>query len=271
MAIIFDGKLFALQKNEKLKKEVLDLNTKGIFPHLASIVIGDNPASKLYVGLKKKAGEAIGIQVDVYYLPETTEKEDLLTLIDTLNKDREVSGIMIQLPIPTKLVGFKNEIIASIDPRKDVDGLREDSVYVHPTSKAVIEILNHAKNLSQMKNLSIQKICVVGSSGMVGKSLVKELKKLDYEVFGCDSNTKDINKSTLQSDVVISCTGVLGLIKKEMIKKDSIIIDVGFPKGDFDKGVFDLAGFVTPVPGGVGPVTVACLLENLVQSVGKND
>src|SRR3989339_766324 len=152
MAIIFDGKMFALQKKEELKKKVLDLNTKGKFPHLASIVIGDNPASKLYVSLKKKAGEAIGIQVDIYYIPEYTKKEDVITLIKTLNVDSEFSGIMVQLPIPGSLSKFKDEIINTIDLSKDVDGLRENSPFVHPTSKAAIEILNLAKTLKEVKS-----------------------------------------------------------------------------------------------------------------------
>ncbi|HLD91844.1 MAG TPA: tetrahydrofolate dehydrogenase/cyclohydrolase catalytic domain-containing protein [Patescibacteria group bacterium] len=266
MAIIFDGKLFAFQKSEELKKDVLDLNTKGLFPHLASIVIGDNPASKLYVSLKKKAGEKIGIQVDVYYLPETTKKEDLLTLINTLNMDNEVSGIMIQLPIPGELSSFKDEIIGTIYKEKDVDGLRDDSPFIHPTSKAAIEILNYAKTLSDINQLIISKICVVGSTGMVGKPLVKELKEEGYEVIECDSLTKDIKNLTLKADVIISATGVFNIVKADMVKEGAIIIDIGSPKGDFEESVSQKAGFFTPVPGGVGPVTISYLLDNLIKS-----
>ena len=260
-----------VEKKEELKKKVLDLNTKGKFPHLASIVIGDNPASKLYVSLKKKAGESIGIQVDIYYIPEFTKKEDIITLIKTLNVDSEFSGIMVQLPIPGSLSKFKEEIINTIDLLKDVDGLRENSPFVHPTSKAAIEILNLAKTLKEVKDLVIKKICVVGSTGMVGKPLVKELKKEGYEVLEVNRETDNLQNFTLQADVVISCTGVAGLIKKDMLNEDVVVIDIGSPKGDFSEDVSDIASFVTPVPGGVGPVTVACLLENLVQSVGKND
>lgn len=269
MAIIFDGKAFALQKNEVLKKKVLDLNTKKKFPHLASIVIGDNPASKLYVNLKKKAGEAIGIQVDIYYISEYTKKEDVLTLIKTLNVDNKFSGIMVQLPMPGELTKHKVEIINTIDPSKDVDGLREDSVFIHPTSKAAIEILNYAKNLPDIKKLSVKKICVVGSTGMVGKPLVQELQREGYEVLECDSQTKNIKDITLFCDVVISATGVEGLIKKNVLKKDVVVIDIGSPKGDFEKKVSDIASFMTPVPGGVGPVTISCLLDNLILAVEK--
>lgn len=266
MAIIFDGKLFAFQKREDLKKKVLDLNTKGIFPHLASIVIGDNPASKLYADLKKKAGESIGIQVDIYYIPEYTKKDDLISLIKTLNVDNEFSGIMVQLPIPGELSKYKDEIVNTIDLSKDVDGLRENSPFIHPTSKAAIEILELTKTLPEIKELSIKKICVVGSTGMVGRPLVQELKKKGYEVVECDSETKNINDLTLSCEVVISATGVPGIIKKNMIKKDSVTIDIGSPKGDFEKDVEKVASFITPVPGGVGPVTISCLLENLIQS-----
>ena len=267
--IIFDGKTFALQKKEALKKKVLDLNTKGKFPHLASIVIGDNPASKLYVSLKKKAGEAIGIQVDIYYIPEYTKKDDVITLIKTLNVDNEFSGIMVQLPIPGKLSEYKDEIINTIDLSKDVDGLREDSNFVHPTSKAAIEILDYAKSLSDIKNLPLKKICVVGSTGMVGKPLVRELRKEGYEVLECDSQTKNIKDITLSCDVVISATGVSELIKTDMLKKDVVAIDIGSPKGDFEKKVEGIASFITPVPGGVGPVTISCLLDNLILSEEK--
>ncbi|MDO8341001.1 MAG: tetrahydrofolate dehydrogenase/cyclohydrolase catalytic domain-containing protein [Candidatus Woesebacteria bacterium] len=262
MAIIFDGKSYALKKAEVLKKEVLDLNANGIFPHLASIIVGNNPASKLYVGLKKKAGEKIGIQVDVYYLSENTKKEDLLILIKTLNEDRCFSGIMIQLPLPENLKLFKEEILNTINSKKDVDGLRGDSQFLHPTSKAVIKIIDEAKEKTkkQFKN-----VCVVGATGMVGESLVKKLKEENYEVTECGKNTKDLKSKTLMSDILVSATGEEGLISEDMVKDDVIIVDVGSPKGDvnFSK-VLKKASFITPVPGGVGPVTIFCLLENLI-------
>jgi methylenetetrahydrofolate dehydrogenase (NADP+)/methenyltetrahydrofolate cyclohydrolase len=200
MAIIFDGKSYALKKAEILKKEVLNLNANGIFPHLASIIVGNNPASKLYVNLKKKAGEKIGIQVDIYYLPENTKKEDLLILIKTLNEDNCFSGIMVQLPLPENLKIFKEEILNTIDPKKDIDGLKSDSQFLHPTSKAVIKIIDEAKEKTkkQFKN-----ICVVGATGMVGESLVKKLKEENYEVIECGKNTNDLKSKTLMGDILI--------------------------------------------------------------------
>ena len=264
MAIIFDGKMFALQKKEELKKKVLDLNTKGKFPHLASIVIGDNPASKLYVSLKKKAGEAIGIQVDIYYIPEYTKKEDVITLIKTLNVDSEFSGIMVQLPIPGSLSKFKDEIINTIDLSKDVDGLRENSLFLHPTSKAVIDVIDESKNTIDYGTNPI--VCVVGATGMVGRPLVKELKKEGYQVIECDHDTRDLGEKTLKADILISVTGKPALITKDMVKVGATVIDVGSPKGDISLGVYEVAGFITPVPGGIGPITIASLLENLVKA-----
>lgn len=268
MSTIFNGREFAADKTLKLQKEVLELNTKGVFPHLASIIIGDDPASKLYVGLKKKAGEAIGIQVDIYSLNRNTKKEEVIHLINTLNTDPGVNGIMVQLPIPDPLGQFKDEIIEAIDDKKDVDGLKEKSIYLHPTSKAVMDILDYALSIDDVHGV-ITTVCVVGATGMVGKPLVKELKEGGYEVLECDSTTKDLATQTKKADIVISATGVMNLISSEMVKENAIIIDVGSPHGDFEAGVSDVASFFTPVPGGVGPITIICLLENLVKTTNS--
>jgi methylenetetrahydrofolate dehydrogenase (NADP+)/methenyltetrahydrofolate cyclohydrolase len=267
MTHIFDGKLFAQNKSEILKNKILDLNTKGVFPHLASMLIGDSEASKLYVGLKKKAGEKLGVEVDIYYLPESTKKSDLETLIKLLNEDRGVNGIMIQLPIPGPLSEYKEELINLIDGKKDVDGLRTDSRFVHPTSKAAIDILNFAKQQKEVRDMNLKTVCVVGSTGMVGAPLVTELEKQNYDVIGCDSQTTDLQEKTLKADVVISATGVAGLIKPDMVKENAVVIDIGSPKGDFNPSTSLRASFFTPVPGGVGPVTIISLLENLAESV----
>lgn len=257
MAKIFDGKEFSLKKLEFLKKEVIGLKSKGIFPHLASIIVGDNPASKLYVGLKKKAGEKIGIEVSIYYLPKSVKKEEILTLIKTLNEDKFINGIMLQLPLPENLSGLKDEIISLIDPEKDVDGLRLKSRFVHPTAMAVFQIIEFAK--SSLK-IQLKSITVVGQDGMVGKSLVKEIKNTKFK----------LTNDSKEADIVVSATGKENLIKAYMIKSDAVIIDVGSPKGDVDfKDCQKLASFITPVPGGVGPVTITCLLENMVIACNK--
>lgn len=266
MSLVFNGHEFAAKKSLELQKRVLDLNTQGIFPHLASIIIGDNPASNLYVGLKKKAGEAIGIQVDIYTLTKATKKEDVIHLINTLNTDPDINGIMVQMPIPEPLSQYKDEFIQAIDDQKDVDGLKPNSKFLHPTSKAVIDILDYA--LAQdTDHAIITTVCVVGSTGMVGRPLVSELKKQGYEVIECDIKTKDLGQKVKNCDIVISATGVMNLITPEMIKQKAIVIDVGSPNGDFEKDVSEVASFFTPVPGGVGPVTIVSLFENLVNSM----
>jgi methylenetetrahydrofolate dehydrogenase (NADP+)/methenyltetrahydrofolate cyclohydrolase len=264
MAVIFDGKAFAVEKEEALKMRVLGLKTRGVNPKLASILIGSDPASKLYVGLKKKAAERIGAELDVYYIPENSKIEDVLLLISTLNLDDTVNGIMVQMPLPEKLEKFRDRIVNLISSEKDVDGLKHDSHYLHPTSKAVIDILKEAE---KDQKTVFKKICVVGAFGMVGAPLVKELNEKGYKVTGCGSKTSDIKSKTLEADVVVSATGVQGLISGEMVKDGAVVIDVGSPRGDVNfYEVERKASFITPVPGGVGPVTISCLLENLISA-----
>ena len=266
MATIFDGRKFAAEKEITLQNRVLGLKARGVYPKLASIIIGNDPASVLYVNLKKKAAEKTGAEVDIYNIPENSKVDDLTLLIDTLNTDKTVRGIMIQLPLPSPMSKFKNRIIESINPKKDVDGLRPDSEFLHPTSKAVIEIIDKAKkDKNYVRKASPCKVVVVGATGMVGTPLVKELKIEGYEVIECDSKTPDLQGLSLQADILVSTTGVPDIIKGDMVKNWAIVIDVGSPRGDVDfDSVVKKASFITPVPGGVGPVTIICLLENLI-------
>jgi len=263
MATIFDGRLFAAEKEASLILKVMGLKARGVYPKLASILVGNNPASELYVNLKKKEAEKIGAEVDIYFVSEKTKIDDIVLLIDTLNTDENVHGIMVQLPLPASLSKFKDQVIDSISPSKDVDGLRSDSQFLHPTSKAVVDILKFAEKGLEV---SPKTVCVVGATGMVGTPLVKELKEEGYEVIECDTKTSDLKSLTLQGEVLISTTGIPGLIKNDMVKRDAIVIDVGSPKGDVEIGIEKIASFVTPVPGGVGPVTISALLENLVSA-----
>lgn len=264
MAIIFDGRAFASQKESLLKLRVEKLKKKGKIPRLASILIGDNPASKLYVDLKKKAAKQIGVELAVYYLSHNKKTDEILKLIGSLNKDQEVDGIMIQLPLPEGLSKDKGRIINTIDYKKDVDGLRPDSPFLHPTSKAVVEILDRAELMLGKKPKTV---CVIGATGMVGTPLVKELKKKKYQVIECSSETKNPGDKTREADVLISAIGKANLLKGHMVKDGAVVIDVGSPRGDVQLNeVTKKASFITPVPGGVGPVTIACLLENLVEA-----
>jgi methylenetetrahydrofolate dehydrogenase (NADP+)/methenyltetrahydrofolate cyclohydrolase len=271
MAIIFDGREFALKKEEALQLRVIGLKSRGVYPKLASIIVGNDEASKLYVNLKKKAANRIGAELDIYYIPAKTKLEELLLLIATLNTDDTVYGIMIQMPLPGDLESKKAQIIGLINPEKDVDGLRSDSDYLHPTSKAVMDILHQAETEKEVKDvyrdgLKDKTIVVVGATGMVGAPLVKQLKNEGYRVVECNSSTTDLKSETLKGDVVISATGIQGLIKGDMVKENAVLIDVGSPKADFSPVAQDSAVFFTPVPGGVGPVTISCLLENLISA-----
>lgn len=266
MAVIFDGKGYASKKKMLLQSSADKLRGLGVAPHLATILIGSDPASILYTNLKKTFIESLGCQVDIYELPEEVKFEDIKFLIETLNNDDTVHGIMIQMPVPEKMQMLKKQMINLIKLEKDIDGLREDSKFLHPTSKAVMEVLALAIYETRIDVITV---CVVGASGMVGKPLVKEFKKLGYIVLEADKDTVDLKGSTLQADAVVSATGVMNLITSDMVKEDAIVIDVGSPHGDIMQEVVNKAGFFTPVPGGVGPVTITCLAENLILSSHK--
>lgn len=275
--ILFDGRTFAKQKEEALKLQVRNLSKRGIVPKLDSIIVGSDPASILYQNLKKKAAERIGADVRIKVYPESISVEELVGEIKKLNDYPSVNGIMVQLPLPKKFSNEdRDEILGTIAPEKDVDGLREDSKFTAPTAKAVVEVLKVA-----IKPFSVDRfpltVCVVGASGMEGKKIVealnsdKRLKELvnSLRIIQVNSKTSDLGLKTKDCDVVISVTGVPDLIKADMIKPGAILIDVGSPKGDIEKAAYDKASFVSPVPGGVGPITISSLLENLIIETTK--
>lgn len=257
--IIFNGKKFAQEKEKELRKKVSKLKST---PKLVSILVGEDPSSVLYTNLKKKAGERVGIEFEIMKFPDSISALYLIKVIKTLNSDETVNGVMVQLPLPVTLKEKTQKILNNIDPKKDVDGLTQKSVFIPATTKAVIRIIGVAKENVDTKD---EKIVVVGSKGTVGKSLMKELKNLKYSVVGLDQETKDLKTQTLKGDILISATGKPNLIKESFVKGESVIIDVGSPKGDvsFNK-VAKIASFITPVPGGVGPVTIVSLFENLI-------
>jgi methylenetetrahydrofolate dehydrogenase (NADP+)/methenyltetrahydrofolate cyclohydrolase len=271
MTFIFDGRSFAGEKEEKLKNKVRNLAKQGMTPKLISVIVGDDPASILYVNLKKKRAEEIGAEVQVECFDANIKPDKLIKYIKSFCIDASIHGIMVQLPLPkTFFKEERDEIINSIDPEKDVDGLREDSGFIPPTAKAVLEILNAALPL-RGDPLKVRpcKVLVVGASGFIGKQIVKvfeNTRQNNFRVAGADSKTKNLKLKTKNSDVIVSVTGVQGLIKADMVKEGVVLIDVGSPSGDIEKAAFEKAAFVSPVPGGVGPVTISCLLENLVEA-----
>lgn len=275
--VIFDGRKFASEKEEKLKREITKFKKKGVAPKLVSILVGNDPASTLYVNLKKKAGERIGVKVEILKLDDNIRFDELIHRIKNLNDDESTHGIMVQLPLPKNFSEKdRDRILDSISKGKDVDGLRNNSSYLTPTVKSVLYALKEASEyivpFDKLRvNLPLKefsyKVVVVGYSGFEGGKIYKVLKEIGYEVEGADSKTKNLKDKTASADILISATGYPELIRGNMIKKESIVIDVGSPKGDVVKEeVMGKASFLSPVPGGIGPVTIVSLLENLVNS-----
>lgn len=249
--MVFDGRKFAVKIEEDLRGKVERVTKKlGRRPKLVSIYNPLDEPSRVYTAIKSKKARELGVEFQAIQL-DSLPVAQLGELVGQLNNDNGVDGVMIQLPFPGSA-----ELIPLIDPKKDVDGLREDSRFLPATVRAVLAIMKEA-GVGE-----IEKIVVVGSRGEMGSRLMRELpvaiglSKEDFEP-----------EKLAQSEVIVSATGQTGLIKSDMVKDGVIAIDVGYPKGDFDPGVADKAAFFTPVPGGVGPVTVAMLFANLLEAV----
>jgi len=279
MAKIVDGKKIAQEIEGKLKREVSLLGKRGLAPKLVSIIIGEDPISHLYVRLKQKAAERVGIEFEKKVFPVAVGDETLKMYFGLKNKDKRVHGIMVQLPIPgsgrQKSKDRSLKILSLIDPKKDVDCLTPENFgllamgrqrFLPATVEAVLTILKHEKVKLLGKN-----IVVVGASNIVGKPLALILKNLNEmgTVTICRSKTKDLPSFTKKADILISATGVCGLIGAEMVKSGAVVVDVGESRikgkvvGDVDfEQVKNVASLITPVPGGVGPLTVMSLLKN---------
>lgn len=269
---IIDGVGASLVLRKNIKKEI---EKNGFTPCLAVIQIGDNKASKIYVKNKQKACEDALIKFIDIKFPDTISEEVVIDEIRRLNNDISVNGILVQLPLP---FGFdEGKIINTIDPLKDVDGLTypnvgnlvlENECLVSCTPMGVIELLK----MYNVK-LSGKNVCIVGRSNLVGKPLIQLLLREDATISVCHSKSKDIKDYTKRADVLIVAAGHPNLITKDMVREGSVIIDVGINKendflvGDvsFDE-VSKKSSLITPVPGGVGPMTVACLLKNVVKA-----
>ena len=269
---IMDGLKVSLDIRKKIKEEI---ESENITPHLAVIQVGDNKASDVYIKNKKKACLDVGITFDHIKFNETISEDLVIDEIKRLNNDISVNGILVQLPLP---LGFdEGKIINTIDPLKDVDGLTypnvgnlvlENDCLVPCTPLGVMELLKYYN-----VNLRGKNVCLVGRSNLVGKPLIQLLLKEDATLSICHSKSLDIKNYTKMADVLIVSAGHPNLITKDMVKEGAIIIDVGINKegnilcGDvcFDE-VKKKVKLITPVPGGVGPMTVACLLKNIVKA-----
>lgn len=276
-AIIIEGKEIAAKVREELKARVELLKQRGITPCLAVVLVGDDPGSVSYVKGKQKALAGAGMEGRDIRLPETIAEEELLSLIASLNADEAVHGILVQLPLPAHI--REDLIISSIDPRKDVDCfhpvslgklLQGQSGFLPCTPHGVVVLLKELKI-----PVSGSHVVVVGRSNIVGKPLAMLLarKDLNATVTICHTGTRDLSSHTLQADILIAAAGMPGLIKGNMIKKGAAVIDVGVNMesgrlvGDvvFDEAL-ETAGWITPVPGGVGPMTIAMLMQNVVEA-----
>ena len=259
MIYIYKGKKRAKEKLQDLSVLAKSLIKKGKKPRLVSFVIGDNKEGLIYSAMKKNAAMKIGAVFEVECLQEDAGKTKIIREIKNFNNDDKVDGIMVQLPLPESYsVKEKHEIINSIAKHKDVDGMREDSFFTAPVVKAVMIVLSDSA-------VGKESLCVVvGGGGFVGKKIIKELKKTGFGIVSVNTKTKNIKKKTKKADVLISATGRAGLIEKDMVKKGAVVIDLGYPEPDVSKGVYKKASFITPVPEGIGPLTIACLLENCI-------
>lgn len=272
MANVIDGKLISSVIKTKLKN---DIELYRIDPKLVVIQVGDNNASNIYIRNKKRACEEVGIAFDQIKFPETISEESVIEEIKRLNKDDEVNGIIVQLPLPKGLNALR--IINNIDPKKDVDGLTYENVgnlvlgndgLVSCTPLGIMELLSAYNVELESKN-----VVIVGRSNLVGKPLIQLFLKANATVSVCHSKSYDIKKYTKMADILVVAAGHPNLITKDMVKDDVIIIDVGINKaegtlcGDVDfNEVSKKASLITPVPGGVGPMTVACLLKNVFKA-----
>jgi len=262
-AIIFNGKKHALQREGALKEKTKELKNKKITPKLVSILIGQDSDSERYLFLKQKAGKRIDIILEIKRFLETSSEKEIIEFIKKLNTNTDVHGIMVQLPIPKRLSDKQNEILETIAPEKDVDGMREDSPFLAPVAMAAMSVIADAEKCLSLSRQ--EKAVVVGAEGFVGRRILKALKKTNYDVEGIDLGVGYIEK-TKDAKILISATGKPGLIKGSMVKEGVVAIDVGASKGDFNfDDVVKKAAYITPVPGGIGSLTIAHLMENIVQ------
>ena len=273
--ILIDGKKAAAELREKLMQEVTGLKAKyNKIPGLTVILIGDMAPSQIYVRMKEKAANEVGLKSEVIRYPEAVEEKTVLDKIDELNKDESVSGILVQLPLPKHI--DKQKVIETIAPSKDVDGFHPMNVgNLSSGYESLVPCTPLGCYLLIKKiepNLSGKKAVVVGRSNLNGKPMAQLLLKENCTVTITHSRTKDRKAECLDADIIVAAVGIPELVKGDWVKKDTIVIDVGINKtekgivGDvaFDE-VSKVAKALTPVPGGVGPMTIACLLKNTIE------
>ena len=280
MSKILDGKAVSASLRAKVKAQVGELSGAGVSVGLAVILVGENPASKIYVANKKKACEEVGIKSFEYVLDESTAEEELISLIETLNGQANVNGILCQLPLPPHI--NEQAVIAAISPEKDVDAFCVSNVgrimigdydFLPCTPAGIIEILDYYGIEIEGKNC-----VVIGRSNIVGKPMAMLLLHRNGTVTVCHSKTKNLAGITKNADILVSAVGKAGFVTAEMVKAGATVIDVGMNRVDgklcgdvcFDE-VAEIADYITPVPGGVGPMTISVLLKNTLTAAKRQN
>jgi len=273
--ILIDGKKIAAELREELRQEVIELKAKyNKVPGLTVILIGDMAPSQIYVRMKEKAANEVGLKSEVIRYPEAVEEKTVLDKIEELNKDESISGILVQLPLPKHI--DKQKVIETILPSKDVDGFHPMNVgnlssgYESSVPCTPLGCYLMIKKIEP--NLSGKKAVMIGRSNLNGKPMAQLLLKENCTVTITHSRTKDLKAECLEADIIVAAVGIPELVKADWVKKDAIVIDVGINKTD--KGIVGdvafeevskVASALTPVPGGVGPMTIACLLKNTIE------
>lgn len=274
MAQIIDGKAVSAQVRDDAAKKVAQLKEQGVHPGLAVVIVGDDPASRVYVNNKKKACAEIGIHSEEYALRAETTQEELLNLVENLNYKKEIHGILVQLPLPKHL--DERAVIKAIDPIKDVDAFHAENVgrimigdfqFLPCTPAGVMELLQSANIEISGKNC-----VVIGRSNIVGKPMAMLLLHQNGTVTICHSKTKNLADVCRGADILVAAVGIPKFVKADMVKPGAVVIDVGMNRdengklcGDVDFAqVEPVASYITPVPGGVGPMTIAMLMKNTI-------
>ena len=284
VAKIIDGKLIASEVKEQVSVAVSDLNQKSIFPGLATIIVGNDAASSIYVKNKRKSAKEVGIKSFQYELSENIQEKELLELINELNLNSDVDGILVQLPLPKHI--NSDLIIDSIDVNKDVDGfnvINAGKTFIGRDSVIPCTPLGCLLMLKSIKiELKGKNAVIIGRSNIVGKPMAQLLLNEDCTVTIVHSKTFNIQALVKEADIVVAAVGSANLVKGSWIKKGAVLIDVGINRlkvedknilvGDINfNEVKDIASYITPVPGGVGPMTIACLLMNTVFQCAKRN
>lgn len=279
--MILDGKKVSLQVKEEIKKELEEIKEKtGMVPGLAIVLVGDNPASKIYVNSKIKGCSELGFESFAHFLPADVSEEELLNVIDELNKNDKVDGILVQLPLPEHI--DENKVIDKIALEKDIDGFKPENLgLLFLGNRESIKSCTPAGIMELLKRYEIElagkDAVIIGRSNIVGKPMAGFFITEGATVTVCNSKTKNIEEKLKNADIIVAALGVDRFVKEDMVKEGAVVVDVGINRtpeglfGDVDfENVSKKASWITPVPGGVGPMTVAMLFKNTMQAFKKN-